>query len=200
MLQVGNQALTIHLPPPFEGSGIPLSYDVGFTILSLIVACLSMILAFSFIGLRLEKRRPEGGSIDGEDAPRRSGSEADFDLEQRGATSPVSGDDKPAMEEVELDAKDKRSSWHPRSGSLIPSKAAAIINLPRQRKQEEASEKAEADEDGGEFGTRPAKVSTAGIVKILAAGIIAGGGIAAMRESSLGAEPIAKLTFLLPLV
>jgi hypothetical protein len=173
--------VTIHLPPPSEGQGIPLSYNIGYTVLSLVVACLSMILAFSFIGLRLDARRqPESSSVD-EDEPRNSGNEKEFVDPETGMRSP----DEEIPTQDELDTKDRRSSWHPRSGSLVPSKAAAIINLPRRQKEKEAiTEKAadEAEEDEGEFGTRPAKVSIAGMAKILTAGIIAGGGIAAMRE------------------
>ncbi|ORY81774.1 hypothetical protein BCR35DRAFT_352280 [Leucosporidium creatinivorum] len=178
---VGNQAVTIHLPPPFQGRGIPLSYNIGYTILSLVVACLSMILAFSFIGLRLDGRRqPESDSVDG-DEPRNSGSEKEFVDPEAGVRSPEE-EDSPTQEE--MDAKDRRFSWHPRNGSLVPSKAAAIINLPRPRKEKEViAEKGvdEAEEDEGEFGTRPAKVSIGGMAKILTAGIIAGGGIAAMH-------------------
>ena len=178
-MQVGNQAVTLHLPGPQADRGIPLSYDVGFTILSLVVACLSMILAFSFIGLRLDSRRiPDSAesSAAEEEAAR---SEKDSEL----GGGPRSPSDEEQQEE---DVKDKRFSWHPRNGSLVPSKAAAIVNLPRPRKEEKELEKQALEEDAGdegEFGTRPAKVSLAGKTKILAAGIIAGGGIAAMRES-----------------
>lgn len=140
-----------------------------------------MILAFSFIGLRLDSRRqPESDSVAG-DEPRNSGSEKEFVDPEAGARLPE--EDSPTQDEI--DHKDRRFSWHPRSGSLVPSKAAAIINLPRPRKEKEViTEKAadEAEEDEGEFGTRPAKVSIGGLAKILTAGIIAGGGIAAMRE------------------
>jgi len=39
----------------------------------------------------------------------------------------------------------------------------------------------EARDDGGDFGVNAAKVSKAGVAKILGAGVICGGGIAAMR-------------------
>lgn len=38
------------------------------------------------------------------------------------------------------------------------------------------------DEDDGDFGVNPARVSAGGVIKILIAGFVCGGGIAAMRE------------------
>lgn len=175
ILKVGNQAVTLHLPPPFTGKGVPLSYDVGFTILSLIVSCLSMILAFSFIGLRLD--------------PKANAEEADAEAlaeerSEKGATD-TEGEGQATDEKVDGDnehAVSKRASFH--GGS----RTHAIVNLPlplRKAKQVAPKEDSAAAKDGGDFGTQPVKVSLAGAAKILGAGFICGGGIAAMRESDL---------------
>ncbi|KAK4053883.1 hypothetical protein OIO90_003720 [Microbotryomycetes sp. JL221] len=185
---VGNQAVTLHLPPPFAGNGVPLSYDVGFTILSLVVSCVSMILAFSVIGLRLDSKSVPDEASDQVNASEQ-GNIGDNQLansntlhDQYHGSSNAPHNEK-ISDSDDADAKlDKRSSKH-----LLPNATAAFVSLPLHRKHDKPKTKRPlskdvSDEDeGGDFGLRPATVSWAGVAKILGAGVICGGGIAAMH-------------------
>ncbi|KAL8278451.1 hypothetical protein RQP46_009141 [Phenoliferia psychrophenolica] len=138
---VGNQAVRLQYPATLDPQPDPLhlSYDIGYTLLSLVVACLSMIIAFSFIGLRIgggssSSRQRGGASAIGE----KSGEETTFQI---------------------LDGESGLKAY--------PSAGGAAGT--------------EDEDDGGDFGMHPASVSARGVVKILAAGLICGGGIAAMH-------------------
>ncbi|GAA5958689.1 hypothetical protein JCM8115_000325 [Rhodotorula mucilaginosa] len=164
---VGNQAVTLQFAPPWQGTGVPLSYDAGFTILSLVVSCLSMVLAFSFIGLRIRSPVARARIEDEEDAAADRHSAYDVDAKpdpySPGQATKISPQGLP-VPELELTA---------RSPSAAPTK----------RKEQRREENEDDDEDGDddEFGVGAAKVSAWGVVKILIAGIVCGGGIAAMH-------------------
>lgn len=166
-VQVGNQAVTLQFAPPWQGTGVPLSYDAGFTILSLVVSCLSMVLAFSFIGLRIRSPVARARIEDEEDAAADRHSAYDVDAKpdpySPGQATKISPQGLP-VPELELTA---------RSPSAAPTK----------RKEQRREENEDDDEDGDddEFGVGAAKVSAWGVVKILIAGIVCGGGIAAMH-------------------
>ena len=64
----------------------------------------------------------------------------------------------------------------------------------RRRQQEEDEEEDDKSEDGGDFGVNSASVSRWGVFKVLMAGIVCGGGIAAMR-----AFPFLAFSLLAPL-
>lgn len=95
---IGNNALTLR-HPPMDGMTyrpLTLAYDAGFTILSLVVSCLAMTLAFFVMGLdtnwsrvfRLTSRkkrstaREEGGTMDGDDKERSSPTDDVIALDQ----------------------------------------------------------------------------------------------------------------------
>lgn len=128
-----------------------------------------MILAFSFIGLRLDPKSAEDEAD--ERAPglsnEKGANEPDFQFAQSGAEDET---------KVEMDKHDQ-----PRKGT--PNHHLNKHTLATFAHRKAQPNKAREDSvDGGDFGTQPAKVSRAGIAKILGAGFICGGGIAAMRE------------------
>ncbi|KAK4048351.1 hypothetical protein OIV83_004873 [Microbotryomycetes sp. JL201] len=196
---VGNQAVTLHLPAPFAGNGVPLSYDVGFTILSLVVSCVSMIIAFSVIGLRLDSKAVPDSASDHMNASEKGQADNELKLERfqdyaqphehqhhQVPLTAGSGDSDDAHDTKHPHEPSKRFSKILRNGSST----AAFINLPlnRKRSQPDANRVSDAQDsvdrdahDGGDFGLRPATVSWTGIAKILGAGFICGGGIAAMH-------------------
>ncbi|KAM0791207.1 hypothetical protein ACM66B_005689 [Microbotryomycetes sp. NB124-2] len=191
---VGNQAVTLHLPAPFAGNGVPLSYDVGFTILSLVVSCLSMITAFSVIGLRLDSKAVPDSASDhlnnsekGQpDNPQELKLERfqDYAQPHKPNTAGSGVDSDELHDSKQHDVSSKRFSKNLRNGSAVTS---AFVHLPLHRKPskqthaQSATEANDDDNDGGDFGLRPATVSWTGIAKILGAGVICGGGIAAMH-------------------
>lgn len=111
-------------------SPLHLSYNIGFTLLSLVVSCLSMIPAFSFIGLRTNRLASWARQTE---------------------------DEKAESTVLEIEDVDDLETQYPH-----------------------VDETDEGEE--GEFGANPARVSTGGILRILGAGVICGGGIAAMRK------------------
>ena len=165
--QVGNQAVTLQFAPPWQGTGVPLSYDAGFTILSLVVSCLSMVLAFSFIGLRIRSPVARARIEDEEETAPDPQSAYDVDAKpdpySPGQATKTLPQGLP-VPELELTA---------RSPSAAPTK--------RKEKRREENEDEDEDGDDDEFGVGAAKVSASGVVKILIAGIVCGGGIAAMH-------------------
>ncbi|GAA6028392.1 hypothetical protein JCM8097_007009 [Rhodosporidiobolus ruineniae] len=203
---VGNQAVTLRFPSPWSGRGVPLSYSAGFTILSLVVSCLSMILAFSFIGLRLSAPRWRGRLTDEEQGSTRSSEKAvsrdgdgfDEDLdgdrvdefaEQKSPQLEVTG---AAFDpDLKVDTTQQQTRFNLPGGRKMSLAGTAFnVHLPKRSKLEDEKEKHRADEDekddddsddGGEFGIYAAKVSLWGAAKVLVAGIVCGGGIAAMH-------------------
>ncbi|GJN90806.1 hypothetical protein Rhopal_003820-T1 [Rhodotorula paludigena] len=199
---VGNQAVTLRFPAPWEGTGAPLSYNAGYTILSLVVAILSMILAFSFIGLRFNAPQWRSRLTDeeqGSTATSEKSAIAGHEDEEELAT-PEAVDKNPDMAtgaafdpDLKIEHGQQQTRFHlpgVRKVSLTPS--AFNISLPKRRDSAFDDEKRppppdvdedEDDEssDGGEFGIGAAKVSPWGVAKILLAGIVCGGGIAAMH-------------------
>ncbi|GAA5983157.1 hypothetical protein JCM10908_000176 [Rhodotorula pacifica] len=159
---IGNQSVTLQFAPPWEGTGVPLSYNAGFTILSLVVSCISMVLAFSFIGLRIRLPVSRARIEDEEDGAAEA--DAPYDLDTKGepyAASPDTTETAQGMQAL---------------GAMSGSKKSA-------RKEKRRAEVEDEDEEGSqdEFGVGAAKVSAWGVVKILIAGIVCGGGIAAMH-------------------
>ncbi|BGP24991.1 MHYT domain signaling protein [Rhodotorula toruloides] len=191
---VGNQAVTLHFPPPWQGAGVPLSYNAGFTILSLVVSCVSMIIAFSFIGLRFDlpgwRSRladvEQGSSaeksddtayddeygtdgIDKKDAEFATGAAFDPDVK---ADSPEDG---------------RQTRFNLPPGRKMPLSSTFDIALPKrhnkvaEEKKRAVEDEDEETEDGGDFGVGGVRLSGSGVAKILLAGIVCGGGIAAMH-------------------
>ncbi|GAA5944147.1 hypothetical protein JCM3775_001080 [Rhodotorula graminis] len=210
---VGNQAVTLRFPPPWQGTGAPLSYNAGFTILSLVVSCISMIIAFSFIGLRFNAPRWRPPVVDEEHGSSASGEEKgtvvapeyddvaatdgvdrkDMHLATGGAFDP---DLKvaPAPSPPGPDQQTRFNLPHGRHRSSDPS--AFSVSLPKRdgtgggrsstaadkrRERTEVDDEDDTTVDDGEFGVGAAKVSLWGVSKILLAGIVCGGGIAAMH-------------------
>ncbi|KAK4702911.1 hypothetical protein P7C70_g3315, partial [Phenoliferia sp. Uapishka_3] len=136
---IGNQSVRLTYPTFADGRTAPdpvrLSYDIGYTLLSLVVACLSMIIAFSLVGLRVTPRS---------------------------------------------------WSWLRRAPKAQDSESGSDSELPLSESEDAYKEtktdlETEEDDDGGDFGLHPAKVSTVGVLTILGAGFLCGGGIAAMH-------------------
>ncbi|GAA5904048.1 hypothetical protein JCM6882_003811 [Rhodosporidiobolus microsporus] len=204
---VGNQSVTLRLPSPWEGRGVPLSYNAGFTILSLVVSCLSMILAFSFIGLRVSVPRwrsrltdEELGSTNAsEKSVTRDGDgfeDEAADMRPDGFGEPKSPDLVATGGAFDPDLKVDNSQQQTRfaiPGGRKMSLAGTAFNiqLPKRggkqaeedekRRVEDDDEEDEKSEDGGDFGVNAATVSRWGVAKVLAAGVVCGGGIAAMH-------------------
>lgn len=141
-----------------------------------------MIIAFSFVGLRLDSKRTSHSEDGGEHNSEKDHHDR-FQLDTH-IDCPNEIDSKGPEDDPDKDAG-SRFSWHPRKASLTPGQ---VINLPLPRRNtpaKQASRKSgdpEEDDDEGEFGTAPVPVSLGGLAKILGAGIICGGGVAAMRE------------------
>jgi len=191
---VGNQALTIHLQG--EDKGISLSYGVGYTVLSLIVAVLAMILAFAFIGLRFDSRKGHHGRLqERESQLEKFDPEGQFDLDPAPHSEAHKADD--ALQPVQTgEGENKRFSWSMAKG------ASTVVDLPGKRPRpashgssfnkqnfDDASSDDNEFDQGGDFGINPAGLSLASIAKILIAGIISGGGVASMREPSASLVP-----------
>lgn len=213
--QVGNQAVTLRFPPPWEGTGAPLSYNAGYTILSLVVAILSMILAFSFIGLRFNAPQWRSRLTDEEQGSTATSEKSAIagHEDEEGLATPEAVDKNPDMAtgaafdpDLKIEPGQQQTRFHlpgVRKVSLTPS--AFNISLPKRRDSAFDDEKRppppgvdedEDDEssDGGEFGIGAAKVSPWGVAKILLAGIVCGGGIAAMRASLVSPLHALQLT------
>lgn len=170
---------------PGREGGIPLSYNVGFTILSLVVSILSMLIAFSVIGLRLDKSKASSNDSNMEEID--LGTPAPLD--KHNPLDHHSTDDKPQMQmqmqaddpDKQLDQPGSRFSWAGRKNTT-----PAMVSLPRSGRRGSLGKASRtsrgSEDDTGEFGMVPAKVSISGIAKIVGSGIICGGGIAAMRE------------------
>ncbi|GAA5874518.1 hypothetical protein JCM16303_002891 [Sporobolomyces ruberrimus] len=173
---VGNQALTLRLPPPWEGQGVPLSYSPGYTILSLVIACLAMTLAFSFIGLRLNS--PSVRVSSSEDTLAMVDS-----LEIRDGPDLAQSDDiaRPTTAQTDRTARFSNFPSPAFQPSLPKILSGGAANSPEKQRKEQEEREDEAEDDGGDFGVHAAKVSKAGVAKILGAGVICGGGIAAMH-------------------
>lgn len=201
-LQVGNQAVTLRLPAPWDGTSVPLSYNAGYTILSLVVSCLSMIIAFSFIGLRLgapswrsrltdeeqasssrtSEKSPEHDSDHFDEEPIDGG----VDVKER---TPTGGAFDP---DLKVDGQQTRFNL-PAGRKMSLAGTAFAVSLPKRGKgvekemrekrhdDDDDDEAEEKSEDGGDFGVHAASVSRWGVAKVLLAGIVCGGGIAAMR-------------------
>ncbi|GAA5948147.1 hypothetical protein JCM3765_007129 [Sporobolomyces pararoseus] len=170
---VGNQSLTLKLPPPWEGQGVPLSYSPSYTILSLIISCLCMILAFSFIGLRFNAPSPklpaEGDDLEVVDSLE-DGDKFDGDATLDDKVRPTTAQ------------TDKTSRFNNLSSALPKTKSGWESSAKEKQRVEDGKEDdEEARDDGGDFGVHAARVSKAGVAKILGAGVICGGGIAAMH-------------------
>ncbi|GAA5820515.1 hypothetical protein JCM11251_003025 [Rhodosporidiobolus azoricus] len=205
---VGNQAVTLRLPAPWEGRGVPLSYNAGYTILSLVVSCLSMILAFSFIGLRLFVPRgrsrltdEEHGSTEhSEKSMTREGESLDDEVPEMTGNSFAGEQKSPdlgatgAAFDPDLKVENGQQTRFALPGGRKMSLAGTAFNiqLPKRgskedkereerRRQEDEEEEEENSEDGGDFGVSSASVSRWGVFKVLMAGIVCGGGIAAMH-------------------
>ncbi|KDE08785.1 hypothetical protein MVLG_00891 [Microbotryum lychnidis-dioicae p1A1 Lamole] len=188
---VGNQAVTLHYPPPSTEPPRPLSYNVGYTLLSLVVACLSMVIAFSSIGLRLDGRRKNrDGSNVGQVDEEYEYVLGSPELELEVTKSKISrGDDKARSEppeRVTAGLPGGAKTAHP--SDTTPKHGVsklAHISLPGRTKgrcsRKQFNKNLDEEEDGGEFGVVPASVSILGVAKILGAGCICGGGIAAMH-------------------
>ncbi|SCV71821.1 BQ2448_4515 [Microbotryum intermedium] len=188
---VGNQAVTLHYPPPSTEPPMPLSYNVGYTLLSLVVACLSMVIAFSFIGLRLDDRHKRRG----DDNLGQADDDDEFvlgtsKLELEATKSRISrGDDKPVSEPPDRMAPvlsnaaafDRPANTAPIHGTLPHSANLGHTSLPGTSKARSSDNDLETEENEGEFGVVPASMSVIGVAKILGAGCICGGGIAAMH-------------------
>ncbi|GAA5950722.1 hypothetical protein JCM21900_000492 [Sporobolomyces salmonicolor] len=205
---VGNQAVTLRFRPPWEGRGIPLSYNAGYTVLSLVVSCLSMILAFSFIGLRFS---PSNWRLRDEEQGSGCGSEKDVgeddpvdvefpemdrhvDFDSKDQEGGFSGDFKGAPFDVNLKPPPTGQSDKTTMSRLsfnsckltIPVMPALPLSLAKRGgkaagKHRVDGEDEDDSDDGGDFGMHSATVSKGGVAKILGAGIICGGGIAAMH-------------------
>lgn len=178
---IGNQALTLRQPGTTTG-GVQLSYGVGFTLLSLVVAVLAMILAFSFIGLRFDgARRKHEREVELE----KFDPEGQFDLEP---TPPaLSLEQTPTDHKTESDSK--RFSWNGAKAQQsvislpLPGKRSRPDSMDSTKKRAmDDGDSFDSENDGGEFGVNPAGLSGWAIAKILGAGIICGGGVAGMRE------------------
>ncbi|SCZ88836.1 BZ3500_MvSof-1268-A1-R1_Chr2-1g04667 [Microbotryum saponariae] len=188
---VGNQAVTLHYPPPSSEPPRPLSYNVGYTLLSLVVACLSMVIAFSFIGLRLDGRRKNrSGSDVGQTDEEYEYVLGTPELELEVSKSRISrGDDKARSEPPEratAGLPGGAETAHP--SDTTPKHGVSKlshISLPGRTKgrgsRKQSNKNLDEEEDDGEFGVVPASVSVVGVAKILGAGCICGGGIAAMH-------------------
>ncbi|BGP40448.1 hypothetical protein JCM10450v2_004430 [Rhodotorula kratochvilovae] len=209
---VGNQAVTLRFPPPWEGTGAPLSYNAGFTILSLVVSCISMIIAFSFIGLRFNAPRwrsrltdEERGSSASSEKSAIAAPEDDDELavsegaDRKSPTMATGAAFDPDLKvDTSVDPSQQQTRFHLPTGrkhSIAP--AAFSVTLPKrgaekgtssfadekrtQRRDDDDDEEDEHSSDGGDFGVGAAKVSLWGVTKILLAGIVCGGGIAAMH-------------------
>lgn len=193
---VGNQALTIHIRG--QDKGVALSYGVGYTLLSLVVAVLAMILAFAFIGLRFDNRHGHHGRIqERETELEKFDPEGQFDLEPPPVTEGHKADE--ALQQTQTrDGDNKRFSWNMNSNHNNNQANSTHVDLPGKRPrptshgssfnrpvfEDGGSDDGEFDE-GGEFGINPAGLSLGSIAKILVAGIISGGGVAGMRKHSV---------------
>ncbi|GAA5872863.1 hypothetical protein JCM8547_005721 [Rhodosporidiobolus lusitaniae] len=202
---VGNQAVTLRFPSPWDGNGVPLSYNAGFTILSLVVSCLSMIIAFSFIGLRIGAPRWRSRLTDEEQASSRA-SEKSLSPDEDGFEDEVPdmggngfGENKDVAPtgaafdpDLKVESPNQQTRFNiPGAGRKMSLAGTAFaVSLPRkggpkerekQREPEKDDEDDEASEDGGDFGVHAASLSAWGVAKVLIAGIVCGGGIAAMH-------------------
>jgi hypothetical protein len=187
---VGNQALSIHIPG--QNKGISLSYGVGYTMLSLVVAVLAMILAFAFIGLRFDSRKGHHGKIqERESQLEKFDPEGQFELEPPPAPEGHKIDEA-LQRSTTRDGDNKRFSWNIAKGS------STVVDLPGKRPRPNSNgsslnkppfDDGESDdvsfEEGGDFGVNPAGLSIGSIAKILVAGIISGGGVAGMRKHNI---------------
>ena len=135
-----------------------------------------MILAFSFIGLRFNAPSPklpaEEDELDVVDS-------LEDGLKFNGDAGEATTDDKIRPTTAQTD---KSSRWNNLSSALP--KTSSGWESPakeKQRVEEGKEDDEEARDEGGDFGVHAARVSKAGVSKILGAGVICGGGIAAMR-------------------
>ncbi|GAA5872140.1 hypothetical protein JCM3774_002281 [Rhodotorula dairenensis] len=165
---IGNQSVTLQFAPPWEGTGVPLSYNAGFTILSLVVSCVSMILAFSFIGLRIRLPVARARIEDVEDAP---APDPAYDLDAK-------PDPYARHQDATTDLPQILGSNHTELATVGPPGGSTVKRKEKRRARVE-DEDDEGEQD--EFGVGAARVSAWGVVKILLAGIVCGGGIAAMH-------------------
>ncbi|BGP02337.1 MHYT domain signaling protein [Rhodotorula toruloides] len=191
---VGNQAVTLHFPPPWQGAGVPLSYNAGFTILSLVVSCISMIIAFSFIGLRFDVPRWRSRMADVEQGslPEKSDDTAYDDeygtdnLDKKDADFATGAAFDP---DVKADSPEdgRQTRFHLPPGRKMSLSSTFDVALPKrhnkvaEEKKRAVEDEDEETEDGGDFGVGGARLSGSGVAKILLAGIVCGGGIAAMH-------------------
>ncbi|KAM0753752.1 hypothetical protein T439DRAFT_377899 [Meredithblackwellia eburnea MCA 4105] len=153
---VGNQSVRLEYPPGSanaNNNALKLSYDVGYTILSLVVSCLSMIIAFSFIGLRMQ-----------------SSHESRMDeLEGEKAAGGAARNNDSTFEEEE-EHEQRARGFDDSEGEGAP-----------YGNKDNSKSHASSEDDGGDFGLNPTRVSLKGLFKILGAGFICGGGVAAMH-------------------
>jgi hypothetical protein len=197
--QVGNQAVTLRLPAPWEGNSVPLSYNAGYTILSLVVSCLSMIIAFSFIGLRIGAPSWRARLTDEEHASTHSSAKSHSNEEDHFDDEPIDSTDAKHSSpsggafdpDLKVDSQHTRFAL-PGGRKMSLAGTAFNVNLPKRgktaekemkekRNEDDEEEEEERSEDGGDFGVHAASVSAWGVAKVLIAGIVCGGGIAAMR-------------------
>ena len=135
-----------------------------------------MILAFSFIGLRLNAPTAKLPNEEDELAMVDSLEDVPDETEYAGQGRT---DDKPRPKTSSTSNSLPPPSSFSRSASQRRKEASSTVKEqdPRDTKEEDD----EIRDDGGDFGVHAAKVSKAGVAKILGAGVICGGGIAAMR-------------------
>ncbi|GAA5925475.1 uncharacterized protein JCM15063_005034 [Sporobolomyces koalae] len=175
---VGNQAVSLKLPAPWTGQGVPLSYNPGFTILSLVISCLCMILAFSFIGLRFRTQACEPHQIEEGLTGSTSHEREDMD-DKLNSEYPLDVKERPETGQTDQNKRHRIFS----SSSLLsrPPPAHGLRSTKHSSMGDSQDEEEDLQEDGGDFGVHTAKVSRAGVAKIIGAGVICGGGIAAMH-------------------
>lgn len=168
-----------------------------------------MIIAFSFIGLRFnaprwrsrltdeERDSSDGGEkavgeapeydelaspdgVDRKDLHLATGAAFDPDLKAAPAPSSTEPDQQTRFD---LPRERKRSLAPSTFSVTLPKRDGGAHSLAAEKRPERASMDEEEDGtvDDGEFGVGAAKVSLWGVSKILLAGIVCGGGIAAMR-------------------
>lgn len=137
-----------------------------------------MTLAFSFIGLRLNS--PSVRVSSSEDTLAMVDS-----LEIRDGPDLAQSDDiaRPTTAQTDRTARFSNFPSPAFQPSLPKILSGGAANSPEKQRKEQEEREDEAEDDGGDFGVHAAKVSKAGVAKILGAGVICGGGIAAMRES-----------------
>lgn len=178
-LQLGNQALSLRYPANLNGPQPPvvLSHAVGFTLLSLAVSICSMILAFSFIGLRIDSHWWPSRNFKAGRAMDQKGEAVDVELELEEATGKAA-----------LRRQGRRGAVGDMAGVMSSASlcGSAARPSPAKRKDcydEDSDDSEEEDDNEGEFGTSPARLSGRGAARILGAGVVCGGGIVSMRSS-----------------